>query len=278
MAPQMDDEPRYGQRSSESEPLAAPSPNGNGGAASPSSPQTTPWPQYGAVNAQAGPAYGSYPGAQAQPDAQAPGADSPFVAQGSAAPHAAPANGPQAWAAGYPAPALKLPGRVGPVLLMVIGVIVAVIVAPIALVVGTLGGMNMSSLFDSMVPVSSGDTVLVDQSGTYIVTAQSGDIRACELSSPTGVAPMEPVGSGAFVASNLEEGAYILECQTEGATRMVGITGMSVDTIAGAGLTGLLVATVVGLIGLAMLIGGIVWIVIVNRRRREILERSGFRR
>lgn len=276
MAPQMDDEPRYGQRSSE--PSSAPSSSGSEGAASPSSPQATPWPQYGAVNAQAGPAYGSYPGAQAQSGAQAPGADSPFAPQDPAAPYGAPANGAQAWAGGYPAPAQKLPGRVGPVLLMVIGVVVAVIVAPIALVVGTLGGMNMASLFESMTPVSSGDTVFVDKSGTYIVTAQSGDIRGCELSSPTGVVPMEPAGSGAFFAADLEEGAYILECQTEGSTQMVGITGMSIDTVAGAGLTGLLVATVVGLIGLAMLIGGIVWIVIVNRRRREILERSGFRR
>lgn len=244
MAPQMDDEPRYGQRASESD--------------SSTSPASTPWPQYGAVSTPEN--TGCHcSGSQPQPGV-------PPV-------HA---SSPQGWAAAYPAPAQKLPTRVGPTLLTVFGVLVAVIAAPIALVVGVVAGMDMSSFAEAMSPVSSGDTVRIDESGMYLVASQGGDIAGCVLSSPSTEVKMESAGSGAFVASGLDAGSYVLHCQTQPGTDMVGITGMSVEALVGAGVTGLLVATVVGLIGLAMLIGGIVWLVVVNRRRRRILESSGF--
>ena len=53
MASQMNDEPRYGQRSSEDSqgtPLQVPSQ------------ASTPWPQYGQVSSEQGPSYGTYQG------------------------------------------------------------------------------------------------------------------------------------------------------------------------------------------------------------------------
>ncbi len=248
MVPQMNDEPRYGQRSSDSEPISSSSDS-----------QQTPWPQYGAVDAQAETTYGSYSGAQAQQNAQTPDAV------------------PQGWAGGYPVPVVKLPGRAGPIALMIVGVLVAVIVAPVAFFVTIFSGISTPSFMNSMTPISSGDTVQVDESGVYVVAAQSGDVYSCDLRSASGVVPLEATGHGIFIGSNLTEGTYTVECQMEGTSHLLGITGVTVDAITGSVLTGLLIGTVIGLIGCVMLIAGIVWIVMVGRRRKAILKSSGLR-
>lgn len=274
MAPQMNDEPRYGQRSPE-EPQ---------GAAQGVPPQAqTPWPQYGQVPPQQGPAYGAHQGAVpaqagANPEAPSPGqgGQAQGPAYGQQAPYAAP--GPQAPYGAAPqygylpngAPAPKLPGRGGPIALIIIGILTSLIIAPLAFLGGILGGMDIGSMVDNVKPVSSGSTVSVDQSGALMISTQSGELTSCSLEGAGGTHQMELVSRNTFFAENISQGDYVVECVGSGSSNLMVISGLNTDALTNAGVSGLAWGTGIGILGLLLAIGGIVWLVIVNRRRRGI--------
>lgn len=283
MAPGMEDEPRYGRRADDAPP-AADAPQGAGYAPGEAASPGTPWPQYGRVDAGATPGYGTYAGAST-PTNEAPGYGAP--AQGAPS-YGAPAPGPYpsdpaAYGApdprhagygnpniGYPQP--PLPGRGGAIALLVIGAVVAIFIAPIALFLGVAQGMNLGALMNSMDYVSSGQTVSVDDSGSYLVATQSVDVYSCALEGAGGTHTMETFGTGAFFSSGLEPGDYVLTCEGEGTFELLGASGLSPDAVTNAGLSGLAWGSIVGILGLVLAIWGIVRLVRVNKKRREIMR------
>ncbi|WP_115726629.1 hypothetical protein [Actinomyces culturomici] len=275
--------PQYGQVKAPANPAYG-SYSGATGPASGQSGQGGAYGQYGQTGQSAQPAQGANPYQQGAYGAQNPQAGTapqgPYGAQAPSqpygqSPYGAPGYGyPRAGGPGYPAPAAPLPGRVGPILTMIGGVVVALIIAPVALFLGVLGGMNIGSLIESMDQVSSGSTVTVDSSGSYLVATESTNVYSCSLDGAGGVHQMEGVGKGTFYSSNLEPGSYTLTCEGEGTSQLYGITGLSADSITKAGMSGLIWGTVVGLLGVVLFIVGIVWLVRVNRKRQEIQRRA----
>ncbi len=275
MASQMNDEPRYGQRSSEDSqgtPLQVPSQ------------ASTPWPQYGQVSSEQGPSYGTYQGAENNGSQRAlSGAEMPLQfladdavrAMGSAYGQQLPSTGPASQRYGYSpnvgVPALKVPSRVGPILLIVFGILSAVIVAPLAFVGGVLGGMDFTSMMGQMSPVASGDTVTVDDSGALMVVSQTGNVTSCSLEGSGGTHRMELVGNDTFFAQKLERGDYVLECVGSGSSNLLAFTGLDADSIMNAGFSGFVWGTGVGILGLFLAVGGIVWLIVVNQKRKAIL-------
>lgn len=277
--PEMNNEPRYGQR-------ATPSTPGDAGQAPET--QGTPWPQYGSVNGQANQPYGTYPGASApgaptgapqgaQPNAgqwQRPAVGQPQPAQWSVqTPY--PSSGPYP---GMPAPNQPLPSRVGPILTIIGGIIIALIVAPIAMVFGVVGGLDIGQLVESTQPIASGSTVTVDESGTYLVLTQSGDVSGCRLDKDGESISMSFESGTGFYASGLDAGRYTLTCQGSGASNLMGMTGVSIDKMTNAGLSGLAWGTGVGILGIVVSVVGIVWLVKVNGRRRALQPGAYIRR
>lgn len=287
------DEPRFGARSDHWNPE------------SPSSSDQTPpapWPQYGqntsgqgtpqwpqagasgapdAPRAPSQPPYGQY-GQQARPGQGAPqgqpGGPAQFPPQGGYPQHPYAATGPAGPAYGAPRP--ELPSRAWPIVLIVAGIVVAMILSVVTLVGVAASGINWQKIVDSANPVASGSTVTVDDSGSYIVTATDGTKIACTLTSGNGTVLelQAPTGqSNVVMGSKITPGQYRLDCTgVTSSTSLVGMTGFSTGDMASLGARAVMWATVVGLIGLAMTIGGIVWLVRVNGRRREV-QRNAWR-
>lgn len=281
MASQMNDEPRYGQRSSE---------HSQGTPSQAPSQASTPWPQYGQIPAEQGPSYGThqphgtYQGAEHNASqATQSGADLPlrFLADdavramgssyGQQFPSTAPAPHQNGYFPNTGAPVLKVPSRVGPILLIVFGILSAVIIAPLAFVGGILGGIDFTSMMDRMSPVASGDTVTVDDSGALMVVSQAGNVTSCSLEGSGGTHRMELVGNDTFFAQKLERGDYVLECVGSGSSNLLAFSGLDADSIMNAGFSGFTWGTGVGVLSLFLTVGGIVWLIVVNQKRKVIL-------
>ncbi len=243
-----DDQPQYGQRSPGWAP-ESPQQGGSGAGAAPSSSQT-PWPQYGQT---------SHP---------SPGAPWPQAGQPSGGGY--PPAGPPS------APAVALPSRAGSIATLVAGAVLMVVIAPIVFFSVMFGGMNISDLMSSAATVQSGDTVQVDESGTYIVTSLDDASLSCTLTGQDGtVLQLQNAAGESTVAmgSGIPAGSYTLDCGAS-STSMVGMTGASVDSVAHASIQAVLWATVIGIVGLVALIVGIVMLVQVNRRRRDLQRQA----
>lgn len=254
------DEPRYGRRSDEWTP-EPPAPSATDAA-------STPWPQYGQLSNQGATASSATPNAGAY---SAPSTGQPYSTPGAApgTPYGAPYGAPHT--GGQPAP--LLPGRGGGIALLVGGLVTMLIIAPIVFIGFLLGGMNLGEIARSATPVTSGQTITISEDGSYTVIANSGDVYGCTLTGASGDAQQMTYyvsTSPTFWAQNLTPGDYVLECQTEGSVDMVGIGGLSVDSATSATLSALGWSALVGFIGLALSIWGIVKIIRVNRKRREI--------
>lgn len=172
----------------------------------------------------------------------------------------------------YPKP--PLPGRGGAIALLVVGVVMAFVIAPITLVVGVVLGADIPSFVDSMSRVESGQVVTVDDSGSYFVFSQSQKITECFLDDPAGLGTYElkEAGAGTFYERGIEPGSYMLLCDGPSSAELFGMTGLSPNTLVKASLWGFGLASVVGIIGIVLTIWGIVRLVRVNRKRREILR------
>ncbi|WP_022867413.1 hypothetical protein [Schaalia vaccimaxillae] len=247
--PNQPEEPRYGQRSEG----AAPDPQ-----------VETPWPQYGVVNGQQ-PSSGSY------------STGAPQYSQ-SSGPAYSSAAGPTAGGApfaGVPKPAGNLPSRTPGVLTLVVGIVLAVVAAPIALLIGIFSSIDMGSLVSDAGMLSNGDTVTVDDSGSYIIASNGYDVYNCSLIGSDGTEhAMEsvPGANTSFIANGLKPGSYTVNCGMEGNAQLTGITGVDPGSLTNAGLVGFGWATAIGLIGIIVGVIGIVMLVKVNARRRQMMN------
>ena len=80
--------------------------------------------------------------------------------------------------------------------------------------------------------------------------------------------------SSMAMGSDIPAGAYTLSCETTGNPSLVGMTGVDASQLTGAVMRGFGWGTLLGILGIAMVIAGIVWLVRVNRRRSDIQRQS----
>lgn len=268
--------PRFGQRSpnwSAEQPQSDPgdtTPWGQYGTRS-GQPSGTPWPKYGETSQPSGaPQQGHQQdprGAQGQGWQQGPQA----WQQGQ--------PGPQGWQQPYPGPVATpdLPSRAGAVVLIVLGVVVATVIAFATAIGVALAGMNFQELVNSATPVASGDTVSVDTSGSYMVADSQGGSLSCGLRSSDGTTVELETMSGyssMVMGSNIPAGTYTLECQTTGNASLVAMSGVDASQMTSAVMRGFAWGTVLGVLGIAMVIGGIIWLVRINGRRSALQRQS----
>ena len=295
------EEPRFGQRSdswsSEPDPQA-----GSAGS-------ETPWPQYGSVpgagsgtGAGAGsgsgtqpttpyPQYGA-PDTQGQGSAQASGGWGQQAPQQTPAPNQASPYGAGGAPGSMPGGAMvtDLPGRVGPVTLIISSLLVMLIAAPAVFMGFMMGGMDLEKVVQVAQQTTNGGTVTVEGTdGIMVLSANTtaDSSLSCKLTDSSGKEiPMTspqlegvPV-PGAQQAEGIPAGTYTVNCENLSGDQLLTLptnvfNSMFSGIMGGVG-KGFLWATLVGLIGLGMLIGGIVWLVRTNRRRQEIQRQAWF--
>ena len=91
------------------------------------------------------------------------------------------------------------------------------------------------------------------------------------LAGSGGTHRMELVGNDAFFAQKLERGDYVLECVGSGSSNLLAFSGLDADSIMNAGFPGFAWGTGVGVLSLFLTVGGIVWLIVVNQKRKVIL-------
>ena len=208
--------------------------------------QGTPWPQYGQDGANgAMPAQGAYPGA---------GYGGPAVM-----------------------PTMKLPSRAPGTIMIVVGVLMMLIVAPIVFFVLMFQGA--SSLGENMANgtvVRNGGTVEVGSNGSYTVSLSEAATECMLIKDGNKGWDMKQLdgSSQVYYRDGLEEGTYTIRCAGLGDDAT--ITGLPVsgeDLISSTG-GALIWSTVVGVGGTVIMIIGIVLVVKANGRRREIQQQA----
>ncbi len=209
--------------------------------------QGTPWPQYGqdGVNG-AMPAQGAYPGA---------GYGGPAVM-----------------------PTMALPSRAPGTIMIVVGLLMMLIVAPIVFVVIAVSGINTELPEDAnTTQISNGGVVEVGQNGQYTILFSEGEASACTMTNTDGDVYDMHTLAGAntyYTATDLPAGTYRIDC--EGLPSGAEIMGMDVSAgdVTKSGTNGLIWSTVVGVSGTIIMIIGIVLVVKANGRRREIQQQA----
>lgn len=190
-------------------------------------------------------------------------------------------------------PRRQLPGRGWPVTLIVLGVVMMIIIAPVTAIVSVTSSIVDSDSFQQLrssaisAQLKRSDTkAVVDGNGSYMVM-MIGDHSGgkCELIPANGGDPIQASAQNAtkagavnssevFVFENLDAGDYKIACTDKNGPVETGVVGMSSAQqreILSSFASGLLIPTIVGIAGLIILIIGIVWLVRVNRRRREVM-------
>lgn len=208
--------------------------------------QDTPWPQYGQDGANgAMPAQGAYPGA---------GYGGPAVM-----------------------PIMKLPSRAPGTIMIVVGVLMMLIVAPIVFFVLMFqGASSMTENMTNGAVVRNGGTVEVGTNGSYTVSLSEAATECMLIKDGNKGWDMKQLdgSSQVYYRDGLAEGTYTIRC--EGLGDDATITGLPVsaeDLISSTG-GALIWSTVVGVSGTIIMIIGIVLVVKANGRRREIQQQA----
>ena len=209
--------------------------------------QGTPWPKYGQDGANAAmPAQGAHPGG---------GYGGPTVM-----------------------PTMKLPSRAPGTIMIVVGLLMMLIVAPI--IFGVLMFQGVSGATENMANgtvVRNYGTVEVGSNGSYTVSVAPGTATGCMLVKDGNKAwDMERLegSSQIYYRNGLMEGTYTIEC--EGLDSDATITGlpMSAEDLTSSTTTAFIWSSVVGVSGTIIMIVGIVLLVKVNGNRRRITQEA----
>lgn len=206
--------------------------------------QGTPWPQYGQEGTM--PAQGGYPGA--------------------------------AYAGPAVMPPMNLPSRAPGTIMIVVGLLMMLIIAPVIFAVIAISGINTELPEDAnTAQISNGGTVEVGQNGQYTILFSEGEASACTMTNTDGdVYDMHTFAgvNNYYTATDLPAGTYRIDC--EGLPSGAQIMGMDVSAgdITKSSTNGLIWSTVVGVSGTIIMIIGIVLVVKANGRRREIRQQA----
>lgn len=176
-----------------------------------------------------------------------------------------------------------LPSRVGPVvtivvsaLAMVLGPIIGVVVM-VGTAVSSVGGTYLQ---DSQI-LTNGGQVQISEPGDYaIVVGDSGtdySSAACTVTDATGADVTTYTVQTIPVFTAESAGSYTISCNTSESSLVVIPSGM-IEALAGSAGTlaiPVVIGGVIGLIGLVGLVIGIVWLVKVNGKRKQLAGPGG---
>lgn len=206
--------------------------------------QGTPWPQYGQDNTM--PAQGGYPGA--------------------------------AYAGPAVMPPMNLPSRAPGTIMIVLGLLMMLIIAPVIFAVVAVSGLNTETPENvNAVSITNGGTVEVGANGQYTILLGDAEATSCTMTDTDGdVYDMHSFAgiNNYYTATDLPAGTYRIDC--EGLPAGADIAGMdaSAGDITKSSTNGLIWSTVVGVSGTIIMIIGIVLVVKANGRRREIRQQA----
>ncbi len=258
-------EPEYGQRSDNwSNPYAPQAPTPEPGT------QSTPWPVYdqGAPGSQSPQAGAGIPGQPVQPGPAA----HPYMPYGQS-PGATPYPAPMG------APLGEAPKRGGAITLLVSGIVVMLILAPIVFVSLILSGIGVSRIADGSMTAVNGGTISVDSSGIVGVAPLTGEAYGCVLESSQGdmITMVNESNTGIFVSRGLDSDTYTVSCDGVGpSAELLVMTGDQINDLVSSSLRALGFAAIIGITGLIMLIAGIIWLVNRNGKRKEYFRNVGY--
>lgn len=206
--------------------------------------QGTPWPQYGQDNTM--PTQGGYPGA--------------------------------AYAGPAVMPPMNLPSRAPGTIMIVLGLLMMLIIAPVIFAVVAVSGLNTEAPEDvNAVSITNGGTVEVGANGQYTILLGDAEATSCTMTDTDGdVYDMHSFAgiNNYYTATDLPAGTYRIDC--EGLPAGADIAGMdaSAGDITKSSTNGLIWSSVVGVSGTIIMIIGIVLVVKANGRRREIRQQA----
>lgn len=206
--------------------------------------QGTPWPQYGQDNTM--PTQGGYPGA--------------------------------AYAGPAVMPPMNLPSRAPGTIMIVLGLLMMLIIAPVVFAVVAFSGLNTETPENvNAVSITNGGTVEVGANGQYTILLGDVEATSCTMTDTDGdVYDMHTFAgvNNYYTATDLPAGTYRIDC--EGLPAGADIAGMdaSAGDITKSSTNGLIWSTVVGVSGTIIMIIGIVLVVKANGRRREIRQQA----
>lgn len=206
--------------------------------------QGTPWPQYGQEGTM--PAQGGYPGA--------------------------------AYAGPAVMPPMNLPSRAPGTIMIVLGLLMMLIIAPVIFAVVAFSGLNTEAPENvNAVSITNGGTVEVGANGQYTILLGDVEATSCTMTDTDGdVYDMHTFAgiNNYYTATDLPSGTYRVDC--EGLPAGAEIAGMdaSAGDITKSSTNGLIWSTVVGVSGTIIMIIGIVLVVKANGRRREIRQQA----
>ena len=206
--------------------------------------QGTPWPQYGQDNTM--PAQGGYPGA--------------------------------AYAGPAVMPPMNLPSRAPGTIMIVLGLLMMLIIAPVVFAVVAFSGLNTETPENvNAVSITNGGTVEVGANGQYTILLGDAEATSCTMTDTDGdVYDMHSFAgiNNYYTATDLPAGTYRIDC--EGLPAGADIAGMdaSAGDITKSSTNGLIWSSVVGVSGTIIMIIGIVLVVKANGRRREIRQQA----
>lgn len=206
--------------------------------------QGTPWPQYGQDGTM--PAQGGYPGA--------------------------------AYAGPAVMPPMNLPSRAPGTIMIVLGLLMMLIIAPVIFAVVAFSGLNTETPENvNAVSITNGGTVEVGANGQYTILLGEAEATSCTMTDTDGdVYDMHSFAgiNNYYTATDLPAGTYRIDC--EGLPAGADIAGMDVSAgdITKSSTNGLIWSSVVGVSGTIIMIIGIVLVVKANGRRREIRQQA----
>ena len=199
-------------------------------------------------------------------------------------PQGYPGGGPQGYAGGgyvAPTPVVMppMPSRASGIVALVLGIVMMVLIAPIAFF-ATMAISLTSSVEDlsNGRALGNGASVTVTDKGSYSVMIGDGSASSCALvdSNNKSYALNPYEGSNTlFSGSDLSAGTYKIQCQglTPGA-EVAGFNGSAEQLANKAIVVPLIWGTVVGVGGLVVMIVGVVLLVKVNGKRRRLAQEA----
>lgn len=225
--------------------------------------QGTPWPQYG-DNGAGAPMQGMP--TQGMPMQGMPMQGGPQNFQGGGN------GGPVAM------PIVKGPSKAPGVILIVVGILMAIVVAPIlffVLMFQGFSGFGENLAAGTVVP--NGGTIEVGANGSYTVTISPGEASSCALTNGSNQSyEMKRLQSSSEVYSidGLAQGTYTIQCQ--GVSSDVRITGLPVsgDDLVSSTSGAFLWSTLVGVSGIVLIIVGVVLLVRAGSKRKELQQQA----
>ena len=175
-------------------------------------------------------------------------------------------------------PVVKGPSRAPGTTLIIVGILMSIVVAPILFFVLMFQGL--SGMTDAMAQgavVTNGGTVEVSNNGSYTIVISNDEADSCKLIDSSDKSYEMSVlqnDRSIYYLDGLKPGTYTLRCQ--GLDQQTSITGLSVSATDLVSSTGgaFLWSTLVGVSGIVMLIVGIVLVVKANGKRKELQQQA----